>query len=1612
MIKYLRIIFLYFSLHMVASESCAQVLLSENFEGSFPPTGWTLENAGLGNSWQQNVSPGDSYSGTKSMEVGPYYPNAWAITPAINLVANEQYRISYFYKTNNSSFAKTLEVTMGKSANFSQQTTVLYSSTNIRTTDYYENLVIFKASESGKFYFGFHGTFPNNSGAGYLFVDSVVIQGINAPCTGIPDAGVVSAPFNACAKAPFRIYLSNNYFASNISFQWQSSPVGANNFSDINGDTLKAATVVQSAVTDYRCKVFCNNTGLYSISNVVSVSLKSGDSCHCTPTGVCNAFDAITNVTFAGINNTSGCGAAAYGDYFSSVAPANVTAGTSVPISVTVGSGAISYAAAWIDLNNDGFFDSSEYTYLGRGSSQIITSNIFIPSSIPAGLKRMRIRLRSANAIGPNDACVNFPNGDTEDYGVFVNPAKIAILHTPFADTLYNPTISIFATIKQTGVGINTTDSLSPRLWAKSQNSWKSFKGVLASGTANDGTWKFLVQHDSLGIRHNDCAFVQYYFVAQDVSDTPNIGYLPEPGGLHTNVRTQINPPTVLFGYQLKPRMKDTVYVSNFNCRFKSLSGPNGLFEEIEKKKLEGNLTIMVESDLDETGSFSLSDSSQNGYKVTIRPDGNTVRSITHAYKLNLPTGELATIELTGAKNILIDGSYKSSGEYLRFISEPASSMDIYDIVAGIRISGNADSIMVKNCSFRLENSSKDIGEASIVIGQGVNKNISIVNNEFSGISPSFLAERHLVNTGDSNIVTIRGNRFDDYRESAINIATPVSNWIIDSNHFYRTAIPTDYSSSSTAINVTGSNNVISGNYIGGSAPYCAGLPMRFVNNPKSDISGIKVSPTAVNLPNIIIDNKIANIDANTGGGASEASSFMGIVTDDNNCIIKNNIIGDTINNTPSITILADQIGGILCSGSQEQDFEISGNIVAGLQNNIINGFSGATRIYGIFCNNVAAGYAASTASFKIQQNKIFNLNNTQNTSAPFALPGADLGGTAGIFLEGGTHNLIEQNEIHNLNVTTANMSGIIYLGGPFVTDTSFIRRNNIYDLSNTNPLEGSIINGIGINNGNSALDIVNNRISANNRNLVSPVSIKGIVDGYTNKTSTPAQRVIYNSVYIGGASAKSGGSAGFFSIFSRINSICNNIFYNERTGGTQGHYAYQFNISPDDYPLRSNNNLFVLSDTALFIDYSKTSFGNFADWKLLNSRDSSSYFTSPTVIPSSQFFIDKNEGNLNIDPTKDICWYANGKALPFDGIKADFDSADIRSDDIQDGATDIGSDEFTTSTVPPLLTVYGRHVPGGADTLSCNGRIVAVITWGNGGALPTLGNCRWYSGVWPNDTTNNGTAISANYLNAYWSIPATGGANYSYSMKLFYDPSILGKITSSQDMVINKKEINVPGTWTVITPTINNVAEQTLTINEQSSFSEFTATDLLHALPTGLVLNGLEVNNDIKLTWEDLNAANNQSYGIERSKDGITFGNIANIAANTAINYQYTDVDVLKTAPVFYYRLSITNNANKISYSNILSFVNGESNGPEITKVYPNPFTKQITLEISSGKEQTISLRLLSANGSIVKISGVKIAKGNSFINMDLPHNIARGAYLLQIITEKGSYSFKLVKN
>ncbi len=93
------------------------------------------------------------------------------------------------------------------------------------------------------------------------------------PCSGTPTAGTVSATTRTCNSQPFTLSAANTTIAGNMTYQWQRSPQGANNFTNIAGANNTSYTVTgQTASTDYRFVVTCNTSGNSNTSNVVSVS--------------------------------------------------------------------------------------------------------------------------------------------------------------------------------------------------------------------------------------------------------------------------------------------------------------------------------------------------------------------------------------------------------------------------------------------------------------------------------------------------------------------------------------------------------------------------------------------------------------------------------------------------------------------------------------------------------------------------------------------------------------------------------------------------------------------------------------------------------------------------------------------------------------------------------------------------------------------------------------------------------------------------------------------------------------------------------------------------------------------------------------------------------------------------------------------------------------------------------------------------------------------------------------------------------------------------------------------------------------------------------------------
>ncbi|AFH49542.1 Hypothetical protein IALB_1835 [Ignavibacterium album JCM 16511] len=150
---------------------------NQNFDDVFfPPQYWTSLRGTNSNQWLRFTGTGVPYAGTAAM-VYPFNPvyqaDAWMITPGFNLTAGINYTVKFYQKVHNAGFPEKLRITVGNFPNISNQTTVLWSDTNLTTTAYTERLVSFTPTSSGTYYFGFNCF--SNADRFYLYVDEVSI---------------------------------------------------------------------------------------------------------------------------------------------------------------------------------------------------------------------------------------------------------------------------------------------------------------------------------------------------------------------------------------------------------------------------------------------------------------------------------------------------------------------------------------------------------------------------------------------------------------------------------------------------------------------------------------------------------------------------------------------------------------------------------------------------------------------------------------------------------------------------------------------------------------------------------------------------------------------------------------------------------------------------------------------------------------------------------------------------------------------------------------------------------------------------------------------------------------------------------------------------------------------------------------------------------------------------------------------------------------------------------------------------------------------------------------------------------------------------------------------
>ncbi|SNR15647.1 endonuclease [Tenacibaculum jejuense] len=154
-----------------------------------------------------------------------------------------------------------------------------------------------------------------------------------------------------------------------------------------------------------------------SASNIVNVTTLPTTPVftYCNSKGSNVNYEYIDNIAIGGIVNSTAANAG-YGDFTNLVGNLSYGSNTIVVSAGFVSSSYTEYWSVWIDLNQNGTFESNEQLVSGSSSSSGNLSYTFtIPTSAKSGNTRMRVSMKW-NEVPT--ACETFGYGEVEDYTV------------------------------------------------------------------------------------------------------------------------------------------------------------------------------------------------------------------------------------------------------------------------------------------------------------------------------------------------------------------------------------------------------------------------------------------------------------------------------------------------------------------------------------------------------------------------------------------------------------------------------------------------------------------------------------------------------------------------------------------------------------------------------------------------------------------------------------------------------------------------------------------------------------------------------------------------------------------------------------------------------------------------------------------------------------------------------------------------------------------------------------------------------------------------------------------------------------------------------------------
>ncbi len=198
-------------------------------------------------------------------------------------------------------------------------------------------------------------------------------------------------------------------------------------------------------------------------------------------------------------------------------------------------------------------------------------------------------------------------------------------------------------------------------------------------------------------------------------------------------------------------------------------------------------------------------------------------------------------------------------------------------------------------------------------------------------------------------------------------------------------------------------------------------------------------------------------------------------------------------------------------------------------------------------------------------------------------------------------------------------------------------------------------------------------------------------------------------------------------------------------------------------------------------------------------------------------------------------------------------------------------------------------------------------------------------------------------------------------------------------------------------------------TVLPGGSANDLGANQLSTILPVKLLdfhgsCSGLEQD----LFWTTAEESEMKSFGLMYSGDGISFRKLADIPPRGS-HSEYSYVHASALAGNNYYQLTMTDLDGTVTNSPVVN-IKCEDVSQKIN-VWPNPFSRYISVSLESASPGPVSMVLFDAMGKIISQQQAQLQKGDNRVIFDGTDNLPAGNYYLQVVHQDKAEHFKLLK-